>query len=82
MVDLGVHPRSWDVLRTSNIASVQLELGYLSNQDDASKLLTPVFRQILADAIVIGIQRLYLVEEDDHPTGSMAVDDVSRFNKS
>lgn len=82
MVDLGVHPRSWDVLRSSNIPSVQLELGYLSNQDDAAKLLTPVFRQILADAIVIGIQRLYLVEEDDHPTGSMAVDDVSRFNQA
>lgn len=81
MVDLGVHPRSWDILRSSHVPSVQLELGYLSNEEDAFKLRTPVFRQILADAVVIGIQRLYLVEEDDHPTGSMAVDDVSRLNQ-
>lgn len=80
MVDLGVHPRSWETLRSSKIPAVQLELGYLSNDDDAAKLATPVFRQILADAIVIGIQRLYLVEEDDHPTGSLGVDDVGRFN--
>jgi N-acetylmuramoyl-L-alanine amidase len=39
-----------------------------------------VFRQVLADAIVIAIQRLYLLEEDDEPTGTLALDDVMRFN--
>lgn len=80
MVDLGAHARSWDVLRLTNIPSVQLELGYLSNKEDAARLVDPIFRQIIADSIVVAVQRLYLLDEDDHPTGTMAVHDVERFN--
>ena len=80
MVDLGAHARSWDVLRLTHVPSVQLELGYLSNSGDAARLADPIFRQIIADSVVVAIQRLYLLEEDDHPTGTMAVDDVERFN--
>lgn len=82
MVDLGVHPRSWAVLRASRTPSVRLELGYLSNDYDVDLLSDRVMRQVMADAIVIAIQRLYLVDEEDHPTGTMNVDDVSRLNPS
>jgi N-acetylmuramoyl-L-alanine amidase len=78
--DLGIHGRSWDILRLTSIPSIQLDIGYLSNPDEAGRLADPVFRQILADAIVIAIQRLYLLEEDDEPTGTLALDDVRRFN--
>ena len=78
--DLGIHGRSWDILRLTSIPSIQLDIGYLSNPDEAGRLADPVFRQVLADAIVIAIQRLYLLEEDDEPTGTLALDDVRRFN--
>jgi N-acetylmuramoyl-L-alanine amidase len=78
--DLGIHGRSWDILRLTGIPSIQLDIGYLSNPDEAGRLADPVFRQVLADAIVIAIQRLYLLEEDDEPTGTLALDDVMRFN--
>jgi N-acetylmuramoyl-L-alanine amidase len=77
---LGVHARSWDVLRLTNIPSVHLDLGYLSNAGDAALLADPIMRQILADSVVIAIQRLYLLEEEDEPTGTLALEDVLRFN--
>ena len=80
MDNLGVHGRTWDTLKLSGIPSVGLDLGYLSNRSDAERLADPVFRQTVADAIVIGIQRLYLLEEEDQPTGTLALDDVIRFN--
>ncbi|GAA3292444.1 peptidoglycan-binding protein [Arthrobacter citreus] len=80
MDSLGVHGRTWDTLKLPGIPSVGLDLGYLSNRGDAERLADPVFRQTVADAIVIGIQRLYLLEEEDQPTGTLALDDVIRFN--
>lgn len=80
MANLGVHARTWDTLKLPGIPSVGIDLGYLSNFHDAHRLADPVFRQTLADSIVIAIQRLYLLEEEDQPTGTLALDDVSRFN--
>ncbi|MEV7649824.1 peptidoglycan-binding protein [Arthrobacter sp. NPDC089319] len=77
---LGLHGRSWDILRLPSTPSVQLDIGYLSSPLDSSRLADPIYRQILADSIVIAIQRLYLLEEDDEPTGTLALDDVLRFN--
>jgi N-acetylmuramoyl-L-alanine amidase len=80
MTDLGIHGRSWDTLRMTSVPSIQLDLGYLSSPIDSERLADPVFRQVLADAVVIAIQRLYLLEEEDEPTGTLALDDVLRFN--
>ena len=80
MDSLGVHGRTWDTLKLPGIPSVGLDLGYLSNRGDAERLADPVFRQTVADSIVIGIQRLYLLEEEDQPTGTLALDDVLKFN--
>jgi N-acetylmuramoyl-L-alanine amidase len=77
---LGLHGRSWDILRLPSTPSVQLDIGYLSSPLDSPRLADPIYRQILADSIVIAIQRLYLLEEDDEPTGTLALDDVLRFN--
>ena len=79
MDNLGVHARTWDTLKVG-VPSVGLDLGYLSNAHDAERLADPVFRQTVADSIVIGIQRLYLLEEEDQPTGTLALDDVLKFN--
>jgi N-acetylmuramoyl-L-alanine amidase len=80
MADLGVHGRSWDKLRMSAVPSVRVDVGYLSNPGDCQRLADHRFRQVVADSIVIGIQRLYLQEEEDRPTGSLNISDVLSFN--
>lgn len=79
-VDLGVHARSWESLRNVSPATVQLDLGYLGNPHDASRLADESSRQLISDALVIGIQRLFMVEDDDPETGTMDVEDVQSLN--
>lgn len=43
------------LLRTSKIPTIILELGFLSNQEDRTKLQQPAFRQQLAEALSQGI---------------------------
>ena len=55
--------------------AVLVELGYLSNASDAARLADPAFRDTVAEALVVAIQRLYL-GEDDAVTGSLRLEDV------
>jgi N-acetylmuramoyl-L-alanine amidase len=50
------------LLRTSKIPTVIVELGFLSNQEDRTKLQEPAFRQQLAEALSRGIIN-YLEQE-------------------
>ncbi len=61
--DCRTHPKSWQLLRSTRMPAVRLELGYLTNPGDAARLTTPEFRDVLAEAIVVAIQRLYLPPE-------------------
>lgn len=79
-VDLGVHAKSWGNLRNASPAAVQLDVGYLSNPDDSARLADEQSRQTIADAIVIALQRLYLVDDDDPATGNLNVADVRALN--
>jgi N-acetylmuramoyl-L-alanine amidase len=49
--------------------AVRLEAGYLSSPSDAARLATSEFRDALAEAVVAALQRLYLPEHLDIPTG-------------
>ena len=40
-------------------------LGYLTNPGDAARLGDPAFRDVVAEAIVVAVQRLYLAPEAD-----------------
>jgi N-acetylmuramoyl-L-alanine amidase len=60
LLDCRTHPKTWQLLRSTRMPAVRLELGYLTNPGDAARLATPEFRDVLAEAIVVGIQRLYL----------------------
>lgn len=75
MVDLRTHACTFDILRLTRMPTVQVELGYLTNTEDAARLADPVFRDVVAEALVVAIQRLYLVD-DDRATGTMRLDDV------
>lgn len=79
-LDLGSHARQWELLRTHDAPTVWLDLGYLSSATDRAALADPEHRSHLAEAVVFGLQRMFLLAEDDVPTGTMRLDDVAEFN--
>ncbi|MFZ2177623.1 MAG: N-acetylmuramoyl-L-alanine amidase [Rhodococcus sp. (in: high G+C Gram-positive bacteria)] len=68
--DCRTHGRTWDLLRLTNMPTVQIDLGYLTNESDAAVLANPRARDAIAEAILISVKRLYLLGQDDQPTGT------------
>ncbi len=56
--------------------TVRVEVGYLTNIGDRRKLLNAEFRDIVAEGILVAVKRLYLLGQDDHPTGTFTFSDV------
>jgi N-acetylmuramoyl-L-alanine amidase len=73
LLDCRTHPKSWQLLRSTRMPAVRLELGYLTNPGDAGRLATAAFRDVLAEAIVVGIQRLYLPTSLTDGTGELVI---------
>jgi N-acetylmuramoyl-L-alanine amidase len=59
--------------------TVRIEAGYLSHEEDAARLADPAFRDTLAEAIVIALQRMYLGEDDTIATGVLRLHDLRAF---
>ncbi|MCG8917970.1 N-acetylmuramoyl-L-alanine amidase [Actinokineospora sp. PR83] len=74
--DCGTHPKTWDVLRLTRCPAVRIEIGYLSNAEDRARLVDPAFRDVVAEGIVVAVKRLYLLGENDQPTGTFSFADV------
>ena len=69
LLDLRLHAKTWDFLRKTRMPAVRLDLGYLTNTGDAARLAHPEFRDTIAEAVVVAIQRFYLAPEVDPNTG-------------
>jgi N-acetylmuramoyl-L-alanine amidase len=69
LVDLRCHGKAWEFLRRTRMPAVQLDAGYLSNAGDARRLADPGFRDVLAEAVVVAVQRFYLSPDADAHTG-------------
>jgi N-acetylmuramoyl-L-alanine amidase len=67
--DAHTHPRTWELLRRTRMTAVQVELGYLTNPGDARRLGDPDLRDRVAEALLVAIQRLFLPDDLDPPTG-------------
>ena len=76
MLDLGTQARTWELLRLTRMPTVRVEIGYLTNMGDRRRLLDPAFRDIVAEGILVGVKRLYLLGQDDQPTGTFTFSDV------
>lgn len=76
LVDLRSHPKTWDMLRRTRMPAVRLDVGYLTNPADTERLRTAGFRDLLAEAIVVAVQRFYLAPEEDTSTGLMRMSDL------
>jgi N-acetylmuramoyl-L-alanine amidase len=73
LVDLRAHPKTWDLLRRTRMPAVRIELGYLTSPGDAARLADGYFRDVLAEAVVAAVQRLYLPHDQDADTGTLRV---------
>jgi N-acetylmuramoyl-L-alanine amidase len=76
MLDCRSQPRTWELLRLTRMPTVRVEVGYLTHIGDRRKLLDPVFRDVVAEGILVGVKRLYLLGQDDQPTGTFTFSDV------
>jgi N-acetylmuramoyl-L-alanine amidase len=72
------HAKTWDLLRHTKMATVRVELGYITNENDAARLADPDFRDVIAEAIVVAVQRVYLPTGEDAPTGVLHLDDLAQ----
>jgi N-acetylmuramoyl-L-alanine amidase len=70
------HAKTWDSLRLTKAPAVRVDLGYSSNESDATRLSQADFRNAIAESFVIAIQRLYLAAEDDAKTGTLRISDL------
>jgi N-acetylmuramoyl-L-alanine amidase len=76
LANLRTHPKTWDLLRRTRMPAVRIELGYLSNTGDAARLADPAFRDVLAEAVVAAVQRLYLPPDEDAETGFLRIPEL------
>ncbi|HEX2130426.1 MAG TPA: N-acetylmuramoyl-L-alanine amidase [Actinophytocola sp.] len=76
--DCRTHRRTWDTLRLTRCPAVRIEIGYLTNAEDRARLSDPSFRDVVAEGILVAVKRLYLLGENDQPTGTFTFADVLR----
>jgi N-acetylmuramoyl-L-alanine amidase len=80
LLDDRSHPCSYDLVRLTRMPAVIVSLGYLNNPGDVERLSAGGFREILAEAVLFAVQRLYL-GEDDAKTGTLSLSDVQAFSR-
>lgn len=73
MVDCRIHAKTWELLRMTRMPAVRVDLGYLTSPTDRERLVNPVFREQVVEAILAAVQRMYFPVENDVPTGSIDV---------
>ncbi|AKK12187.1 N-acetylmuramoyl-L-alanine amidase [Corynebacterium uterequi] len=66
----GNHARTWKLLRLTDMPTIEVVLGYLTNPGDVEVLTDPAMRDRIAEAIVVSVKRLYLLDDDQQPTGT------------
>lgn len=74
--DLRIHTKTWDFLRRTRMPAVRIDVGYITNSGDAARLEDPNFRDVVAEAVVVAVQRVYLAPEADPQTGVLRLGDL------
>ena len=73
MRDCRIHAKTWELLRLTRMPAVRVDLGYLSSPMDRERLIDPLFREQIVEAVLAAVQRMYFPVEADVPTGSIDV---------
>ena len=78
LVNCRTHAKAWDLLRLTRAPAVHINLGYVTSPSDVGRISRSEFRDVIAEALVIAIQRLYLATEDDAKTGTLRIADLRK----
>lgn len=54
-LDCRIHPRTWELLRLTRMPAVRVEVGYVSNPGDATRLSSPAFHDAIAEGIAAAV---------------------------
>jgi N-acetylmuramoyl-L-alanine amidase len=73
MTDCRIHAKTWELLKLTRMPAVRVDLGYLTSPTDRDRLVNPLFREQIVEAILAAVQRMYYPVELDVPTGSIDV---------
>jgi N-acetylmuramoyl-L-alanine amidase len=73
MRDCHTHAKTWELLKLTRMPAVRVDLGYLTSPLDRDRLVNPLFREQIVEAILAAVQRMYYPVEADVPTGSIDV---------
>lgn len=76
LADLRAHAKSWDLLRLTRMPAVRVDVGYLSNAGDRQRLASAAFRDTVAEAVVVAVQRFYLSGDADAHTGVLRLSEL------
>jgi N-acetylmuramoyl-L-alanine amidase len=77
LLDARTHAKTWDLLRLTRMPAVRVELGYLTHPGDTQLLADPDVRDVLAEAMLAAVQRVFLPLDVDHPTGTFRLADLA-----
>lgn len=80
--DCRAHGRTWDLLRLTRMPTVQVDVGYITNPNDQSKLVTRECRDAVAEGILAAVKRLYLLGKNDRPTGTFTFAELLAHEQS
>lgn len=78
LINCGHHARTWELLRSTQMPTVEVATGYLTNPNDVDVLTDPEGRDAVAEAIVVAVKRLYLIDQDHQPTGTYKFSELLR----
>lgn len=82
LTDCHYHGRTWDIVRLTRMPTVQIDVGYMTNAGDAAVLASPEMRDTIAEAILVAVKRLYLLGENDRPTGTYTFAELLKLEQS
>jgi N-acetylmuramoyl-L-alanine amidase len=80
LTDCRTHARAWVLLQRTQMPTVRIDAGYLSHYGDAARLADAMFRDTLAEAVVVALQRMYLGEDDTNSTGVLRLGDLRAYS--
>lgn len=76
MRNCQTHAKTWDLLRYTRMPAVRVDVGYLTSPLDRNRLIDPLFRERVVEAIIAGVQRMYYPAEIDVKTGTIDVSQI------
>jgi N-acetylmuramoyl-L-alanine amidase len=79
MRNCQVHAKTWELLRFTRMPAVRVDVGYLTSAVDRRRLVDPMFRELVVEAIMAAVQRMYFPVEVDVKTGTIDVSQLRRL---